>query len=342
MDVLKIRTSNLRLPVVKIFSFLLLLLPLTGSGQIFTEQTLLSRLNLSGSMPEEILSKRSVVLHSYALTPKEISITHENLVKTGIDAIAYFTLDGVLAGKDVAKSFSEYFTKREISNLIIIQKSISGYIVSITTYNGKDDFVNNNQNAWSTQSSSLADALNAVYRIALGGNKKKNLLINEVPETDLPVRIIDGQRSETFAYDLKADILAVPKFDDANYDKELEEFFKNYPFRYQLTNNTDPESDLRKRGFLYVLCFVYTRSGEAKELLGYPVSKSESAFVSVTYPNGQIQLKNIPADTPVFKFYVRHIDSGNVYLGTQWDADTSWQQALQNFIKGFKAELKIN
>lgn len=342
MDLLKIRTPDFRLHVVKIFSFLLLLLPLNGSGQIFTEQTLLSRLTLSGGMPEDILSKRSVVLHSYTITPKEINITHENLVKTGIDAIGYFKIDGVLAGKDVAKSFSKYFTKREISNLIILQKSTSGYRVSITNYNGKDDFVNNNQNAWSTQSSSLAEALNGVYRIALGGSKKKNLLINEIPETDLPVRILDGQRSETFAYDLKADNLAVPKFDDTIYDKELEEIFKNYPFRFQLTNSSDSESDLRKRGFLYILCFVHTRIGEAKELLNYPVSKSESAFVSVTYPNGQIQLKNIPADTPVFKFYVRHIDSGNIFLGTKWDADTSWQQALQNFIKGFKAELKIN
>jgi hypothetical protein len=230
--------------------------------------------------------------------------------------------------------FRNILQKGKFQISLSFKNPLQGTSVSITTYNGKDDFVNNNQNAWSTQSSSLADALNAVYRIALGGNKKKNLLINEVPETDLPVRIIDGQRSETFAYDLKADILAVPKFDDANYDKELEEFFKNYPFRYQLTNTTDLESDLRKRGFLYVLCFVHTRSGEAKELLDYPVTKSESAFVSVTYPNGQIQLKNIPADTPVFKFYVRHIDSGNVYLGTQWDADTSWQQALQNFMKG--------
>lgn len=302
----------------------------------------MARLNLSGVMPEDILSKRSVVLHSHTITPKEINITHENLVKTGIDAVSYFKIDAVLAGKDVAKSFSEYFTKREISNLIILQKSTSGYRVSIANYNGKDDFVSNNQNAWSAQSSSLADALNAVYRIALGGNKKKNLLINEIPETDLPVRIIDGQRSETFAYDLKADNLAVPKFDDATYDKELEEIFKNYPFRFQLTNNTDSESDLRKRGFLYILCFVHTRISEAKELLDYPVSKSESAFVSVTYPNGQIQLKNIPADTPVFKFYVRHIDSGNIFLGTKWDADTSWQQALQNFIKGFKTELKVN
>jgi hypothetical protein len=55
-----------------------------------------------------------------------------------------------------------------------------------------------------------------------------------------------------------------------------------------------------------------------------------------------VQLKNIAANTVVYKFYVRHIDSGNIFLGTKWDADTTWQDALKNFIGGFKAELKIN
>ena len=182
----------------------------------------------------------------------------------------------------------------------------------------------------------------AVYRSALASNKKKNLLINEVPETDLPVRIIDGQRAENVAYDLKVDNLAIPKFNDAADDKELEELMKTYPFRYQLVSPDVPDTDLRKQGFLYVLCFVHTRCGTAKELLGYPVRKSESAFVSVSYSEEQVQLKTIPANTPVFKFYVRHIDSGNVFLGTKWDAETSWHLALQNFIKGFKTAMKIN
>jgi len=317
-------------------------MPLFCTGQIFTEEILVSRLKTGGTIPEVVLSKRSVVLHSYSLTPKEISVAHESFVRTGIDAIAYFKIDGVLAGGDATQSFGEYFMKREVSNLILIQKSASAYTLYITAFSGKEDFVVPDQVAWSTQSNSLSEALTAVYRSALATNKKKNLLINETPETELPVKIIDGQRAENFAYDLKVDNLAVPKFNDVAYDKELEGLLKMYPFRNQLVNHTIPDKDLRNQGYLYVLCFVHTRSSIAKELLGYTVSKSESAFVSVTYPNGQVQLKTIPDDTPVFKFYVRHIDSGNVFLGTKWDADTTWQQSLQNFIKSFKAELHID
>jgi len=85
------------------------------------------------------------------------------------------------------------------------------------------------------------------------------------------------------------------------------------------------------------------RSNELRmELLGYDMSKGESALVSVTYPdNASAQLKNIPADQPVYKFYFRHIDSGDVFLGTKWDADLTWQQALKNQLKGFKIEFKI-
>lgn len=321
---------------------ILLSVPLFCSGQIFTEETLLSRLKSGGSITEGVLSKRSVVLYTHSFTSNQLLSIHENLIRSGIDAIAYFKIDAVLAGPDVVQSYAEYFTKREIANLIIIQKTPADFIINITSFNGKEDLVNVDQSTWSTQSSSLNEAMNAVYRSALASNKKKNLLINEVPETDLPVKIIDGQRSEIFAVDLKIDNLAVPKFNDVSLDKELEELFKTYPFKYQFVNHTDSDKDLRAKGYLYVLCFVYTQGGVAREALGYPATKAESAFVSVTYPNGQVQLKNIPADTRVFKFYIRHIDSGNIFLGTKWDAETTWQQALQNFIKGFKAELKIN
>ena len=331
----------IRLLPVRFLIAILLFLPLLCAGQIYTEETFFSRLKNDGQIAEELLSKRSVVLHSYTLTPKEISTIHESLIKTGIDAVAYFTLDGVLAGRDVADSYADHFSKREINNLVIIQKSTSAFIITITAFNGKPDFVSVGQLSWSASSSSLSDVLATVYRTALASNKKKNLLINDISETGLPVRVIDGQRAENFAYDLKVDMLAVPKFNDAELDTALAQIAKKYPLRYQLVDYTIPEKDLRSKGFLYVLRFVNTRCNMAKELLGYSVKPSESAFVSVTYPNGQVQLKTIPANTPVFKFYVRQIDSGNVFLGGKWDADTTWQQALLNYIKGFKIDLKI-
>src|SRR5688572_7618015 len=286
---------SLRLTAVKILILIFFVIPFVCAGQIFTEEAFIARLKPGGTIPEEVLSKRSVVLHSYLLTGKEITTTHENLIRAGIDAIAYFKTDGVLAGGDVTQSYTEYFKKREISNLVVIQKSKEGYTIYITSYNGKDDLVDVGQSCWKVFNASLSEALADVYRSALASNKKKNFLINEIPETDLPVRIIDGERAENFAYDLKVDILAIPKFNDAEIDKELEEFLKTYPFRNQLVDPAVPDKELRNKGFLYVLCFVNTRCGIAKELLGYPVRKSESAFVSVTYPDGQVQLKTIPS-----------------------------------------------
>ena len=84
----------------------------------------------------------------------------------------------------------------------------------------------------------------------------------------------------------------------------------------------------------YVLCYIHTRNVVSKEILGYDMTKSESALASVTFPNDAMQLKTIPAETLVYKFYFRHIDSGNVYLGTKWDADVTWQEALRNYLKG--------
>lgn len=338
---LKILVTAFRLRLMRLFLLLCLLLPAFADAQFLSAEVLIGRLK-AGNIPEEVMSKRTLVLHSGTISSKEIASIHEGLIRAGIDAVAYFPADQVLAGGDSEKAYNKYLNRREISCIVFIQKKPSGFSAHITLYNGKTDFVDAGQIGWSTSAPSLSQLTNEIYRSALSSYQKKNLLINEVPETDLPVRVIEGTRSETFAYDLKVDNLAVPKFSDTVATRELAELFKSYPLRYELTNNTIADKDLRSKGFLYVLCVVHARSGIAKELLGYSVTKSESAFVSVTYPATEMQLKNIPADTEVYKFYVRHIDSGNVYLGTKWDADTSWQQALQNFIKGLKAEMKLN
>jgi hypothetical protein len=77
-------------------------------------------------------------------------------------------------------------------------------------------------------------------------------------------------------------------------------------------------------------------------LLGYDMSKASNAIASISYVDGQLQLKTIPASTIIYKFYFKHLENSNVYLGTKWDAETDWQQALLNQIKGLKTELKIN
>jgi len=102
------------------------------------------------------------------------------------------------------------------------------------------------------------------------------------------------------------------------------------------------DSELRKKGFILTLCVAHARGVVIKKILDYDMLKSESAYASTTFPGDLAQVKAIPAETSVYKFYVKHIPSGNVFLGTKWDADTTMEQALRNHIKGFKAELKIN
>ena len=306
------------------------------------EKTWLEQLNLQGGLPEKLLSTRTVVFYDYTLTEKEIKDMQQSFQRTGVDAVAYFELDMLTAGKDVTKAFGEYLDKREVANLMFVQKSEHGFRIIATPYNGKENVIDKQQAAWAHSNSNLNEALKELYR-ASSYQKRQNLLINDSPETGLKINPILGNRNEFYAIDLKVDPLAVPKTGDELMDKELEEIFKlYYPLKYKMTEPGTSEKDLRRQGSLYVVCFVHTRGVVAKELLGYDMSKSESALVSVTYPDNQQQMKSISSNTPVYKFYFKHIDSGNVFFGTKWDADLTWEQALINQIKGMKDELRLN
>lgn len=307
------------------------------------ESAWIEQLNLTAGLPGKLLSTRSVVFHDYKLSAKELNDIQQSFQRTGVDPVAYFELDRLMAGRDITKAFGQYLLKREIVNILFIEKHPEAYRITVTLFNGKETVVDQQQSAWSSSNRVLAEALKELYRVASSLQKKENLLINDIPEVGLQIDPILGNRNEFYAMDLKVDQLAVPKTGDENADRELAEIFAtNYSLKYKLSEPGIPEKELRKQGLLYVLCFVQARDVVAKDLLGYDVSKSESALVSVTYPDSQQQLKNIPSNTPVYKFYFKHIDSGNVFLGTKWDADLTWQQSLINQLRGMKAELRLN
>jgi hypothetical protein len=332
------------MPNLSVVYFLLLFCsgPLIAQ-HITTEAERIEELNLEGPLPEKLLSTRTAGFYHYTLTPKELQEVQLTFQRTGIDAIIHFELDKLFASKDVTKAFIDYLAKREISNLVFIEKSDEDYRITITSFSAQDNILTPRQPAWSTSNRLLTEALKTLHRAAANSQKKQNLLINDMPETDATINPIVGKRNEFYATDLTVDPLAVPKTGDEAIDKELEEIFKNnYPLKFKMTEPGIPEKELRRQGLLYVMGFIYTRGSVAKELLGYDMSKSESALLSVTYPDGQQQLKNLPSNTTIFKFYFKHIDSGNVFLGTKWDADTTWQQALLNHIRGMKNELRIN
>lgn len=330
------------------FTLLLLGIVLTSQARAqppSSEKEFLGQLSMTGGLPTDLLSSRTAVLHSHIIPDKELALIQEYFQNVGIDAVAYYPLDMVLAGRDVTKNFSAQLLKREIGHLAIAEKDSTGYRIILTKFNGKDELVDKGQIAWLAQHADLKEALKSLFREAsASGLKRSNLLVNGTPETGATPDPIPGKRNDFYAVDMKVDMVAIPKFGDEEMDRQLEEILQaNFPFKYTLTEPGVSEKDLRKQGMLYILCFVNARAKVARELLGYNTGKSESAVVSVTYPDGpQPQLRSIPANTRVYKAYFKHIDSGNVFLGTKWDGDVTWQKALLNQIRGMKAELRLN
>lgn len=329
---------------MKSIVFIFLFTGTVAFGQLpMNEQQLLARVVPGTTLPEKLIATRTAVFYPYTVSSKELEMIQTGFQKTGIDAVAYFENDLLTAGRDVAAALARYLIAREIGHLALVQKSENGFAILFGEYNKKANFFEPNQPVWKGENRSLEELLRLLYKNTLSSLlKKENFLINDFPETGITVNPIEGRRSEIFAVDLKVDPLAVPRFGNEEMDKQLEEIMKTYPFKYTLTDPNLSEADLRKQGLLFVLRFVHARAKIAKGVMGYDMAKSESAVVSIIYPDVQPQLKNIPANNEVFKFYFKHIDSDNVFLGTKWDADTGWQQALINQIKGLKIELRVN
>jgi hypothetical protein len=328
---------------VKLLLSILLFGFFSAAAQLpFTEQQFMARLKTGAPLPEKILSTRSVVFYPFSMTTKEMETIQKSFMRTGVDAVAWFDGDLVYAGRDPLVSLAEHLNNREISNLVIFQKDPSGFRIFITPYNGKANLIEQDQGAWTAENRSLDQLLLHVYRTAAMTYKNQNLLINDFPETGFSINAINGNRNEFFAVDLKVDQLAVPKFGNEEMDKELEEIMKFYPYKYTLTEAGMSEAELRKAGFLYVLRFVHARNKVVRGLLGYETTRAQSAIVSMTFMSETPQLKNISANEEVFKFYFKHIETKNVFLGRKWDSDPSWQQALWNQLRGYKGEFNLN
>lgn len=302
-----------------------------------------SDLKYSETVPEKLLSAKSVILHDHTFTQRELEETQKAFQQIGVDAVAYFETDLVLSGKDVTKAFTDYFVERQITYILFYEKLSNGYQITGTIFNQKPSLFDATLPAWRLKKEKLNDLMRTVFQDSWRSQKKQNYLVNEYPETDITVDPIKGNRQEFYAIDLKVDNLAVPKFGNEAMDKELEQFFAtNYPLKYKITEAGVEEQELRRQGFAYVLCFVHTRGKAAREILGYDMTKPETAYASIAFPEGQLQLKTISGETVIYKFYFRHIDNKNVFLGTKWDSDITWQDALRNHVLGFKLEAKIN
>jgi hypothetical protein len=307
------------------------------------ESELFSTLTFTNSIPTDLLSTRSIVLYQSSFTEAELEETQTFFQQTGIDAVAYFEVARVLAGYDIRKAYTNYFNVRGIKYLIFAQKSQKGYQYSFCGYTGTKDFANKTSVCWKQESSSLNELLRTIYRFSVTNLKKQNFLINDMPEKNISVNAFTGRINENFSTEVKSFKTAIPKFGNEKDDVELETYLKeNFPVKYELVDNQIEENDLYLKGFRTVLRFVHTRGMLAKEILGYDITQVATSMPSTIYVNGETQIKTIPANEVIYKFYFKNIEYGNIFLGSRWDADVRWQEALRNHFTALKIAQKIN
>lgn len=326
----------------------------------------------TNSIPEDLLNSKTIVVISidngdsnargdWKGLAKE---AHFYLRRLSIDAVLYIYVDDLISGFDVQGAITNQMNGRQVKNVFLLsQDKVNGqdqFIGAITSYNQSPTYISGNQNSWKSQTSDLEILFRNLARAVESADlTSENLLIIDTPEFFRDVDIIKGRRSETFNTDLRIDQLAVPKFMDLpsiensaaqsssemvalienensknlRKNSQLEQLMSEYPYKFKIVPYNYDEKKLSTQGFQFVLMRISSSGREVRKLLGYQDSEDIHELISISVDNqGKTSKKTIPINEMVYKYYIKHINSGDVYLGEQWDGDDNWEVAFNNHI----------
>jgi hypothetical protein len=324
-----------------LFFALFLISGICSAQDMEEDERFISSLNLIDVAPEGLLASRSVVLFSPEVSQKQLEELQKGFQRVGIDAVLYAESSRVFAGPDMLAKYQAFFSQRDIRFIIFLGKVSDYYSLKFLPF--KNNLSARNQQAWLVKSTGINGLLGNLFRSLTSTQRKQNYLVNDFPERNPALGTLTSRRLDGLAPNVRSHKIAVPKMPDPDSSAALEEFLKvNLKGEhYEIVENDPNESELMNKGFIYILNYIHTRGVTAKEILGYDLSKSESAFVTVSYSNGILQLKTIPADTSVYKFYIKKLEDGIIYLGLKWDADITWQDGLKNHLDSYRITGKI-
>ena len=307
------------------------------------EQALVASLTTSNSIPNDLLAARTVVLFQNSFSRSELEETQKYFQQTGIDAVCYFDIAYVLAGADTRKAFANYFAFRNIKYIVLLQKEANQYTYVFGTFCGNKNLFDKTSIGWKQSNTSQVELLRTIYRFATSNLKKQNFLINDLPELDIAMTYFVGRFNQNFSVEAKSFKTAIPKMENENENAALEAFLRAfYPFKYEMVDTKAEEPELGARGFRTILRVVHTQGRIAREILGYDPTQTGRALATTYFVEGVPQIKTIPSTQPVYKFYMKSIEYGNIFLGNKWDADITWQDALRNYVMAYRADSKIN
>jgi hypothetical protein len=283
----------------------------------------------------------------------------------GIDPVLYLYWPEVFAGPDYTRAIAGEMVTRELSCVAILTGRRAGglmtYGLSIASFSGNEQIVKPGAEAWYYEAPTLESIYRALARtIGQLNLVRGNMLIMESPEYYRSNALIRGRRTEGFITDLRIDRLAVPRFAEVavpenlsapgegarlaarlrewnarcgQLNADLESLFSSYSWAYALVDYDFNETNMRNKGFQYVLVPLRGEPRYLRRLLGYrdsqPGAELRSHYLD---ESGALKYTDLAADRPVYKFYIKHIHTGDVYLGEQWDAADTWQEALHRHL----------
>lgn len=323
----------------------LLLLAMALALPLWAQQNPVAQLKINQQLPAELLKSRSVVIvdlpqqaggkkQGWEATAKEL---HQSLRNIGVDPIAYYELGNVLSGPDAIQGFFKDFHQREIQNVIFLHRT-NGLSLTVAPL-GKKALVDPETPAWQSNAATPAALVEALYLAATDAKlHMSNFLIPETPEFFYTTELNIKKRFFSYPLDLKFDKMAVPAYPffgvtGSETPPALESVMGLYPYQWGVTEAGTAEDVLRmKQGYQYVLLYLHSRQENIRRLLNYAPSKEAPLELQAGEDSGE----------PVYKFYIRHIATGDVYAGSRWDAAPDWQTALNNFLQGLRKDQAAN
>lgn len=338
----------------------------------------LKELDIQPHLPSYLQSRKTVVFVSVPSFPEDPNVrvdwkalskkAHPAFKGMKIDAVAYYYLDDVFASAEAQESFAKEIEQREVKYVMVLEQSaanktgVESYRITITAFDDKPSFISEKQKAWQTEGPVLDVLLQDMRKEMIRAEmERENYLIPDIPEFFTDASILKGKRIATYAMDLKVDKLVIPKFKkyqtedstalsestlqkiaeyNAGIDRKnrrLEEIMLDYPLEYVLSDQSS-DGEVYNQGYQFVLKSIHGPGKTVREMLNYEIDPYETDYVTIRAGS---TLNTVPVEAVVYKYYVKHVYTQDAYLGSRWDADLTWEQALQNFIFHMKDILKV-
>lgn len=314
-------------------------------------------LNQNIDIPNNILSTSSIVLISLPSASsnqkwKEWAVEMQSFfAETGIDAVAYFSIDELLENQEAQKILAKnIFSKRRVANVITLTVLEENRLFfTIGPYNRKWTFFDPQKSYWMRESTDVKEIWSEMTSIfKTGTHKRTNILVLDKPEFfDLTIpyktraerltKVMETQKvaipmyvaiedDPNFALRFKADLLnGSEKRDVAStqmLNDQLSAIVAEYPFEAELVNiNEKSEDEWLRSGYGFIM---YQAQGTETTIknrfeLEYPGSKSTDFLT---------------------KFYLKQLRTQSLFFGRKWDAGPTKQEALSNFINSIRIEFK--